>query len=273
MLSLSSSCSSVFYYPSHEVFTVPEKLGFKVQEVTFKANDGEVLYGWYFPAEKNLGTVVQFHGNAENMSSHYLSLIWLVAQGYSLFTFDYRGYGKSMGTPTPEGTNLDGVAALDEAWRLHTENQKNKSSTGKLKPFVVYGQSLGGIISARALADFSHKDEVSLLVQDSTFSSYKVIARRKLASFWLTWLFSPLGSLIVSDEYASEEALKAAKRRHLVIHDLHDPAVPFSCGEDIYELISGPKDFWKLDQGLHTAVYVDPHSPYRGKLIEVLNSL
>lgn len=269
LLAMTTSCSSVFYYPSHELFTVPEKLGYQSREISFKAADGQVLYGWYFPAENSKGTIVQFHGNAENMSSHYLSLVWLVAQGYSLFTFDYRGYGKAQGEPEPRGTNLDGIAALDTAWKLHSE----KLGPNQNKPFVVYGQSLGGLIAARALQDFTHEKAVVLLVQDSTFSSYKTIARRKLAFFWFTWPFSPLGSLVVSDEFASEDVLKASKRRILVIHDELDPAVPFSCGEDIYNMSMGPKEFWKLNQGLHTGVFADPKSVYRAKFVSLLGTL
>ena len=64
-------------------------------------------------------------------------------------------------------------------------------------------------VRCRALHDFKQKQGVDLLVLDSTFLSYKTVARRMLAHRWATWLFSPLATLLVSDEYASEEALKS----------------------------------------------------------------
>jgi fermentation-respiration switch protein FrsA (DUF1100 family) len=262
------SCSSLFYYPSRQFYYSPKRLGYEAHEIPFKSRDGKQLYGWYFPVPQGAGikgTIIQFHGNAENMSSHYLSLAWLAEQGYQLFTFDYRGYGKSEGEPTQQGTYDDALAALDQAWKLHAEKAARR--------FIIDGQSLGGAIAMRASADFAHKSEVSLIVLDSTFVSYKSVARKKLASFWLTWPFSWLGDLLVSDEYSAEKALQENQTRLLVIHDENDPAVPFSCSEDFYPLAKSPKDFWKPHDGRHIAAFSDPHSPYRRSFLELLDSL
>jgi hypothetical protein len=199
------------------------------------------------------------------MSSHYLSLAWLVEQGYQLVAFDYRGYGKSEGDPSQKGTYFDALAALNLAWKFHQENHAQH--------FIVFGQSLGGAIAARALQDFPQKDHVDLLVLDSTFTSYKSVARRKMASFWLTWPLSPLASLLVSDEYNAEDALKTNRSPVLIIHDKEDPVLPFSCAEDSYKLVTAKKDFWVLDQGAHIGAFIDPHSPYRLKLVEFLDQL
>ncbi len=244
-------------------------MGYEAKQVHFTSQDGTVLYAWLFQArgEKNppLGTIIQFHGNAENMSSHYLSLAWLTEQGYQLVAFDYRGYGRSEGDPSQKGTYLDALAALNVAWDFHQQNHA--------KRFIVFGQSLGGAIATRALQDFPEKDHVDLLVLDSTFTSYKSVARRKLASFWLTWPFSPLGNVLISDEYNAEEALKQNRSRMLIIHDRNDPVMPFSCGEDSYKLATAQKEFWELNQGEHIAAFSDPHSLNRLRLVELLDSL
>ncbi|MFL5815611.1 MAG: alpha/beta hydrolase [Bdellovibrionia bacterium] len=264
-----SSCSSLFYFPSHTLYYSPKRLGYEAKQVSFHAQDGTTLYAWLFkPPEGSTpprGTIIQFHGNAENMSSHYLSLAWLVEQGYQLVAFDYRGYGKSEGDPSQKGTYLDALAALDLAWKFHQENHAQH--------FIVFGQSLGGAIATRALQDFPQKDKVDLLVLDSTFTSYKSVARRKLASFWLTWPISPLGGLLVSDSYNAEDALKDNKSPVLIIHDRSDPVMPFSCGEDSYRLATAKKEFWQLDQGDHIAAFNNPQSPYRKRLVEFLDRL
>lgn len=270
---LFSSCSSLFYYPSRQFYYSPKRLGYEAHEIPFKSQDGTQLYGWYFPVREGAevkGTIVQFHGNAENMSSHYLSLAWAVEQGYELFTFDYRGYGKSEGDPSQEGTYHDALAALDQAWTLH---QKSGSKKFIPKKFIIVGQSLGGAIAMRASEDFSHINETDLIVLDSTFVSYKSVARKKLASFWLTWPFSWLGNLLVSDRYSAEDALKKNHVKLLVIHDEKDPAVPFSCSEDFYPLAQSPKLFWKLHEGGHVAAFIDSHSPYRKQFIEIIDAL
>jgi hypothetical protein len=263
-----SSCSSLFYYPSRQLYYPPNQLGFEFREIAFQSLDGTQLYGWYFPAPQGAtlqGTVIQFHGNAQNMSSHYLTLAWLAEQGYELFVFDYRGYGKSQGNPSQKGTYEDALAALDQAWKLHHEKGKKK--------LIVVGQSLGGAIAMRALADFPHRSDVSLIVLDSTFMSYTSIAHKKLSSFWLTWPLSPLAGILISNEYSAEKALKANSIPVLVIADRRDPVVPFSCSEEFYPEITAKKDFWILDEGHHVGSLVRHESEYRARFLKLLDQL
>lgn len=261
-----SGCTHLFYQPDRYLYYSPEKLGFHPREIQFKSADGTRLLGWFFPARtpKPKGTVVQFHGNAENMSSHFTSLVWLIDEGYNLFTFDYRGYGGSGGEPTQAGIYLDGMAALDKAWELRTG----------LK-FIVYGQSLGGAILMRAFEDFRNKSQTSLIVLDSTFMNYKTVARRLLSRTWFTWPLSFLPYLFVSNKYGSEQAVSASQNQILIIHDKKDPAVPFACGEDIFEKAQNAshKEFWKLDDGHHIEVFSEYNMSYRKNFIKLLENL
>ena len=59
------------------------------------------------------GTILICHGNVENISTHVKLDLWLIDAGYNLFIFDYRGYGRSEGTPTVQGINRDAEAALE----------------------------------------------------------------------------------------------------------------------------------------------------------------
>ena len=265
LLSL-AGCSSLFYYPSRVLFYDPVKMGFPPREVNFRASDGTKLFGWFFPARGSRpakGTIVQFHGNSENLSSHFLSLLWVVEHGYGLFIFSYRGYGKSEGEPDQKGTYLDGLAALDQGWALNDRAPR----------FIVHGQSLGGAIAARAFADFPHRQQTSLLVLESTFASYKDVARRKMASYWLTWPLSPLAMVLVSDSYSAEESIKNLRIPLLVIHDLQDPVVPFAGAEEFFEEAKNApwKEFWKPVQGRHVGALKSDE--WRKKYIELLDGL
>jgi uncharacterized protein len=270
---LLTSCSGLFYQQDRVLYYLPHRVGYEAHEVTFTASDGTKLVGWFFPAHslhlpppRPKGTIIQFHGNAENMSSHFISLAWVVDHGYNFFTFDYRGYGKSEGSPDQKGTCLDGLAAIDEAWKLHQESGAS-SGFGR---FVVYGQSLGGAIALRALQDSPHRSEVSLLVMDSTFVSYQTVAHKMMARFWLSWPLQWLPYLLVSDQYSAETALKEWKKPLLVIHDQRDPAVPFSMGEQIYaDSGSKDKEIWALNQGMHIGTFVNAE-PYRKKFLDKL---
>ena len=73
----------------------PELLSYVPDEVHFK--DGKLdITGWYFKQPK--GKVVKarllfFPGNAENVSSHFVSLYWLLEHGYEFLLYAYRDFG------------------------------------------------------------------------------------------------------------------------------------------------------------------------------------
>jgi len=262
------SCSGLFYVPDANLYFDPEESGFaKPEVVRFNSGDGTKLWGWYFPAQKKAkGLIVQFHGNAENLTSHFLFLAWLTYEGYDLFIFDYRGYGQSEGKPSQEGTYLDGKAALDWAW----QKWKRKKSGRHL---IAYGQSLGGVIATRSLCDFEHAEDFTLLVQDSTFANYKRVAKGLLTQRWWTWPLSWLPWIVVSNEFGTSECLEKNKRPLLVIHDKRDRKVRYENGEEVFETATAKKDFWKLDQGLHIGVFSEPNETYRREFVKFLDGM
>jgi fermentation-respiration switch protein FrsA (DUF1100 family) len=266
---LGQSCSHVFYQPSPKHFVDPAQFKLKYEDIYFRAKDGTRLHGWFFrtTAAKPKGTIVQFHGNAQNISTHFFSLMWLIQEGYNLFTFDYRGYAKSEGEPSQAGIYQDALAAFDEAWKHHEQNGGGK--------FVIYGQSTGGAISLRAIPDWKQSEKISLVVMDSAFSSYQDIAFDKLRSQWFLWPISPLAYVLVSDGYAADKVFKKVTRPVLVIVGMKDYVVPPKFGKKIFkEIKSDKKWLWKLPKGSHIDAYhhVDGLI-YRKKFMELLDEL
>lgn len=269
-LPLFCSCSNLLYYPDRVLYSVPSRMGLKSSEIPFASSDGTRLYGWFFPARvpagsRPKGTITLFHGNAQNLSAHSLSLTFLVDQGYSLWAFDYRGYGKAEGDPSPRGTVEDGVAGLEQAWKLHHESGA--------RSFIVVGQSLGGAVAMRSLRDFSHLGAVDLIVLDSTFSSYQHVARKTLARSWLTWPFQWLPYLVISDEFAPEEDLRTNTRRLLILHDEDDPTVAFECGREVDRIAGGPKEFWRFKRGRHISAFAQDEPENRQRFAKLLGEL
>ena len=263
-------CSSVFYQPSRQQFIDPARFQLAYQDVWFTAKDGIKLHGWFFPAQGKLsavkGTVVQFHGNAENISTHFMSLVWLTTAGYNLFTFDYRGYGKSEGRATQEGTYLDALAAIAQAKEFHDQHGKGH--------FIIYGQSTGGIISLRALVDAPQASMVTLFVQDASYASYQKIAFEKLKSSWVLFPFSPLAFLLISDEYAAEKILEKIHQPTLVIAGKNDRVIPAHFGKKIYRGInSDQKWWWKLPEGGHIDTFHHDQGRWRKNFLELLDRL
>ena len=111
-----TGCTHLFFQPSGNIFSDPASDGFKYEAIKFASEDGTGLTGMFFPsAGIPLGTVVHFHGNAQNMTAHYPYSAWLAKEGFNVFIFDYRGYGASGGIATLDGVVMDGKAALEQA--------------------------------------------------------------------------------------------------------------------------------------------------------------
>lgn len=264
-----TSCSSLFYYPDKVMYYPPEANGYKAEEHIFESADGEKLWSWFIKTEKlqpnglPKGLIVQFHGNAANLTAHYASLVWLTREGYDLFTFDYRGYGKSTGGPDQEGLLKDGAAALTYSEKLYRGGKR-----------VYVGQSLGGAVLLRTLSDLNRWPEI--VVSESSFLSYRWIAKKKMASHWLTWLFSPLGSLLVSDHASAEKVPPKIPDDVclIVIHDKSDTVTPFETSEKIYdEAGTKCKSFLVEDRGGHVEYLAKEPKENRLKFLKLLEKL
>ncbi|WP_165931713.1 alpha/beta hydrolase [Pseudobacteriovorax antillogorgiicola] len=253
-------CNHLFYYPDNHVYFNPETSPLKFESGFIKTDDGEQIHYWDFAPQPDSyrGTILHFHGNAQNMSSHMFFVVWLIEFGYRVVTFDYRGYGQSSGHPSPAGLVKDGQAMI--RWLC-----KNARS-----PLTVIGQSLGGAVAMPSITSVeSHC--IQNLVLESTFASYRDMARDKLASFFLTWPFQYPLSLLVNDDWAAIHTIHEIEVPTLVIHGESDPVVPFKFGQEIFDrLTMAEKEIWPMPEAGHTEAFV-PDSPVRSRLIDYLS--
>jgi fermentation-respiration switch protein FrsA (DUF1100 family) len=226
---LTGCVQSMFYYPDRTRYETPEALGLHYETVRFASADGTRLSGWFIPAtgrQQNpkdaKGTVVHFHGNAQNMSSHWRFVAWLPKQDFNVFVFDYRGYGESEGTPEPKGVFDDSNAALDYV------RTRADIDPGRL---LVFGQSLGGTNAVAAVGS-GNRAGVKAAAIESTFYSYSAIASEKL----------PGAGLLVSDDYAASKYIAAISPIPLLlIHGTADAVIPHSHSRRLLEAARDPK--------------------------------
>lgn len=263
-----SACSNVFYQPTRAKYFSPEQFKIPFSEISFTTEDGIDLKGWLLMPKKDVkvkGTIVQFHGNAENMSSHFRSMAWLTRRGFQVLSFSYRGYGPNEGEPTQKGLHLDALAALEMGVELNSE--------AKGEQLIAYGQSLGGAVLGHSFPQSKVKDKYDLVVLDSTFSSYPSIAFQKLKEHALTFLISPMAYLLVSSKVNSAPVLpQISPVPVLVVHGEKDLIVPLENGKEIYSLLKDPKFYWEIKNGGHINVFFqDPKN--RDKFIQFLEAL
>jgi len=219
---------SQVYHPDRVLAATGAALGRSFEDVSFKASDGVELNGWFFPASTNSHrprlAVLVCHGNAGNISHRLDTCIALLATGVNVFVFDYRGYGRSEGRPSEEGTYRDAQAAYQ--WL----RQKGFPGTN----IIAFGESLGGGVAAELAA----REPVGGLVLQSTFTSIPDMGAELFPWLPVRWL----GTI----RYDTHSKLPRLKVPVLVMHSPVDELVGFHHGQRNFAAANQPKLFWEL---------------------------
>ena len=193
----------------------PDRLGLEWAEHWVETSDGVTLHGWMIgdPAEKPV--VVYSHGNAGNISGRVDIAGDIAKQGAAVFLYDYRGYGKSDGSPSEEGIYRDGEAVI------HFLRDSLNIPTARM---IFYGRSLGGSVAARQSANFKGAG----LVLDSAFISGKEIA---------TDIYPFIPEFLVSVDFPVDDDLRQSQiDRIMILHARSDRIVPFHHGETLLDI-------------------------------------
>ena len=261
MILLSASCiTKLYYYPTRHVYQTPADYGLNYEEVFFESKDGTKLSGWFVPAVgEPLGTVVHFHGNAQNMTAHFSFVDWIPAESFNLFIFDYRGYGQSEGSPEPCGVYEDSVAAIQYVLS-RTDIDANK--------IVLLGQSIG---AANAIAAVGNNkfEGIQAIAIESSFYSYQKMAQDVIRQIPILGFFKKsLSKVIVSNDYSPGEVIdKISPIPLLLIHGTSDEVVPYHHSQLLFDQAKEPKLLWTVEGGYHTQAFVRFGDHYRNRLI------
>jgi len=256
-----AGCSSMVFHPERELRPNPVAERFTPQDIYFPSGDGETLHGWFFAARPAKGTVLVFHGNAQNISTHSNGVLWLVQDGFNLFIIDYRGYGKSTGKPSLDGVHRDALASLEHLLSLPGVER------GRV---VLLGQSLGGSIAVYTAAVSPQSAALRALVLDSTFFSYQQIAREKLAGFFLTWPFQYPLSWLFNDEYAAGRWISRVPLPVSIIHDRADRVVPYHHAEQLRAAAGGRAEILATVGNGHISSFAD--AAVRAELVRIIET-
>ncbi len=225
--------SHFIYFPDREIVSNPHNIDLAYDAVTFKSTDGVELFGWFVPAERERAVILFCHGNAGNISDRLQYIKMLNSMQFSVFIFDYRGFGKSHGSPTEEGTYID----TRSAWDYLT--QTRGVDPGDI---VLFGESLGGALAAR-LASETHP---AALILQATFTSIPDMAAHLYPVFPARWLSRY--------HYDTLEYLRRVTVPVLIAHSKDDEIVPYSQGLELYHAAREPKQFLDL-KGDHNNAY------------------
>jgi len=251
--------SQLVFFPGtgREVVVTPQTYGLVFEAVGIQTADGETLQAWWVPAEGARGTVLFFHGNAGNISHRLDYLLMFNRLRHSTLIVDYRGYGRSTGTPSEEGTYRDAEAAWDYLRHARLAQPRD---------VVIAGESLGAAVATWLAAKISLIPDPSpewrrehpapafpsderakagtgprAVVLFSTFTSATDLGAEV---YW----FLPV-RLLSRIGYDNRENLKRIRAPVFIAHSRDDDIVPYAHGKRLYEAANEPKAFLEMRGG------------------------
>lgn len=168
-----------------------------------------------------------------------------------MLIFDYRGYGRSEGSPSEAGTYQDAEAA----WKHLVETRKVPPER-----IVVFGRSLGGAVAAH----LAHKHTPGALILESTFTSAPDMGAKLYPFFPIRWLcrFS----------YDTQSIIGEIRCPVLIVHSSDDEMVPYEFGQALYQAAGGDKRMLTIN-GSHNSGIIISGRAYRSGLDAFLTSL
>lgn len=219
--------------------------GLPLEDVWFQAEDGTRLFGWYVDNPATPAVMVWCHGNAGNLIHRLHNLAELYRTGWSVFVFDYRGYGKSEGKASEEGLYSDALGAH----RYLTERRGVPP-----EQLIIFGRSLGAPVAGFLAA----KRPAAGLILECPFPSVPAVVR---AHYYGMPLYLLLGS-----EFNLVEHLRQVSMPVLVIHGELDEVIPLELGREVFEAAPEPKSFYVIPNADHNDTYVVGGKAYFARL-------
>ncbi len=203
----------VFFPTTGDYPTTPDFINLSWRDVSLTTDDGVRIAAWFVDGpDDDAPIVLFFHGNAGDMSHRLGTLGALHELGVATLMIDYRGYGRSGGSPDEDGLYRDARAA----WQWLTDDAGYDAER-----IVLFGRSLGGPVAAWLAA----RHNPAGLVLESAFTSVPDLAAHHYPWLPARWL--------ARYDFDTEAALARSDCPVLIAHSPDDEIVPFRHAETL----------------------------------------
>lgn len=213
--------------------------------------DGETTHAWWIPLDGARGTILLSHGNGGTIADRLEQIAMFRDTGFSVFAYDYGGFGNSSGAPSESRCYADVRAAWD-----HLTSERGVDAP----QVVLYGESLGGGVSI----ELAQSVRPGAVVLQNTFLSVPAVARELFPIVPVSWF--------IKHRFDNAAKIRNVKAPILVIHSPEDTIIPFHHGRKLFELAPEPKSFLQL-RGDHNDEIFTSEEEYRRGLREFLHPL
>ena len=212
------------------------------QDLWLTTADGLRIHAWWMP-QPGAGAVTLFlHGNAGNVTHRASTLRQIAAAGNSALLLDYRGYGRSEGSPTERGLYRDADAAYD--WLI----AQGWSANG----IIIHGESLGTAVAT----DLAARRPCAGLILEAPFPSARAVAAHVLPI---------LGPLLVWG-FDTRAKIAHVHAPLLIIHGTADEVIAFALGREVFVAASQPKTLLAISGAHHNDIARTAGAAYHERL-------
>jgi fermentation-respiration switch protein FrsA (DUF1100 family) len=178
---------------------------------------GKKISAVYLPNPSARFTLLVSHGNAEDLGDDRDWLQELRKTGFSVFAYDYEGYGTSEGKPSEQAAYQDEAAAYDYlAVNLGTPPDR----------IVIFGRSVG---TGPATYIAARRPAAALILQSPFVSAFRVLTRVPLLPF---------------DKFPNGKNIRHVHCPVLIMHSQGDTIIGFWHGQKLFDLANEPKQFF-----------------------------
>lgn len=230
------------FFPERYPIGMWDKSAYRIppEDVFFTTTDNVRLHGWIVRSRTpNAPLIVWFHGNGGNITSRAPITQELAAHGVSVLLFDWRGYGRSEGSPTENSLFLDAAAAYQFAtWQTNPRD------------IVLYGESLGGPYAAHV----ARTSPACCVIIENSFPSLRALGNALYAPLPLGWL--------APNALPTTRWLNAARLPVLVMHSRRDDVIPFALGKQLFDDLRVPKEMLVSESAVHGGIPAAEGSRY-----------
>ena len=230
----------------------------KITGITIPVENDIQIGARFFHSSDSSPTILFFHGNGEIVDD-YSDLGPIYANlGINFLPVDYRGYGRSSGSPTVSAMMGDSHKIFDYVKNWLKENNKS----GK---FIIMGRSLG---SAPALElAYNYFDEIDALIIESGFAHVIPLLR-------LLGINTDSLGIKEDEGFGNLEKIKAFSKPALIIHAQHDHIIPFNDGKTLFEALpEKTKQFLKIPNANHNTIFAYGIDEYMYSIKNLIDNL
>ncbi|WP_373531820.1 alpha/beta hydrolase [Vampirovibrio sp.] len=203
----------------------------------FKADpllDDITVHAWHIPAPAGRPTVILHHGRGSNIMHLEPVMRTFRDQKMGIIVYDYPGFGRSGGAPSPEALYKSGLAVSLYA-------KQRMGAKIPVKDQIILGNSLGSIVAANTAHALELLGEVApkALVLANPLPSLKKVFVHNRDRFKLGWLFNEKRMTLDLDAEAPLKKLTHTPVQ--IIRGKQDQYIPMAQVDQMFRQIGKPE--------------------------------